>query len=329
MEQNVANIEIGPQYPKDNPFAARMRFHQSWYRAKMLKVSFGHGPRRNSPSLYGNYLTQEDGNQGLNFFTPQLGERIFSVVKQRLAENKGAIEPYRLLCNMLSSQPMCFNLFGPLVNDFGLATALLKPLFPDEILEVTRVKLEFAPEPATEYLNDHTAFDAYVEYTALDGNKGFIGIETKLVEPFTLAEHEHKEYWKWSHHEDAPWVEITLSNLRDVKINQLWRDHLLGVAMQLHPKSSYKHGHFLVIYHSGDEACSQSVNLYRTLLKPGDRSFQAIKLDELINRWQHSNTLNLEDKSWLREFSIRYLELSASEHEQITRSGKKAEGGIC
>jgi hypothetical protein len=221
-----------------------MRFHQSWYRAKMLKVPFGHGPRRNSPSFYGNYLTQEDGNQGLNFFTLQLGERIFSVVKKRLAEKKGTIEPYRLLCNMLSSQPMCFNLFSPLLNDFGLATALLKPLFPDEILEVTRVMLEFVPEPVNVYLNDHTAFDAYVEYTALDGNKGFIGIETKLVEPFTLAEHEHREYWNWSHQEDASWVKSTLSNLRDAKVNQLWRDHLLGIAIQLHPKSSYKDGHF-------------------------------------------------------------------------------------
>ena len=27
-------MNIGPQYAKDNPFMARMRFHQSWYRSE-------------------------------------------------------------------------------------------------------------------------------------------------------------------------------------------------------------------------------------------------------------------------------------------------------
>ncbi|MCL4559894.1 MAG: hypothetical protein M1281_04660 [Chloroflexi bacterium] len=324
MEPNLTDIAIGPQYPKDNPFTARMRFHQSWYRANVLNVPFGKGPRRNSPSFYGNMLTRENGEQGFNFFTPQLGQRIFSVVKRRLTEKKGAVEPYRLLCNMLSSQPMCFNLFAPLVDKLELATTLLKPFYPDEILKVTQVKIEFAPEPASEYLNDHTAFDAYVEFTAQDGEKGFVGIETKLVEPFTLAEHEHEEYWKWTHAKMSPWNETSIQTLRDVKVNQLWRDHLLGLAIQHHPKSTYKHGHFLVIYHSGDDACSQSINLYRSLLKSCDKSFKAITLNKLISCWQ-TNAIDLADKSWLLEFSTRYLNLSTSEIDWMTMSNSKGE----
>ena len=319
MEQDLTNIAIGPQHPNENQFKARMRFHQSWYRAKVLKVPFGQGPRPNSRSYYGNMLTQENGDQGLNFFTPQLGQRIFSVVKQRLAENKGAVEPYRLLCNMLSSQPMCFNLFGPLVGNLTLATDLFKLLYPGEISNVTRVRLEFAPEPPSEYLNDHTAFDAFIEFMAPDGEKGLIGIETKLVEPFSLAEHEHEEYWKWSRLDDSPWVESSIQNLKGAKVNQLWRDHLLGVAIQHHPKSDFKHAHFLVIYHPGDDACNQSVNLYRTLLKSDDHSFKSINLDDLIRCWQAA-TEDARDCSWLREFSIRYLDLSASEAEYIALS---------
>ena len=96
MEQNITNIEIGPQYSKDNPFAARMRFHQSWYRARVLRVPFGHGPRKNSPSMYGNFLTQVDGEQGFNFFTPQLGERIF------MLQNNGW-EKIKALLNLIAS----------------------------------------------------------------------------------------------------------------------------------------------------------------------------------------------------------------------------------
>jgi hypothetical protein len=218
------------------------------------------------------------------------------------------------LCNMLSSQPMCFNLFGPLVDTLPLATELFKPLYPGEISGVTRVKLEYAPEPASEYLDDHTAFDAYIEYTATDGEKGFIGIETKLVEPFTLAEHEHEAYWKLSLAEDSPWVESSVTNLRNVKVNQLWRDHLLEVTVQHHPKSEFKYGHFLVIYHSDDQACQQSICSYQTLLKSDDRSFQAINLNDLINGWQ-ANTSNFADRLWLNAFFLRYLDLPASEEE--------------
>lgn len=35
---------IGPQYSGDNPFTARMRFHQSWYRAERRRLACGTGP---------------------------------------------------------------------------------------------------------------------------------------------------------------------------------------------------------------------------------------------------------------------------------------------
>ncbi len=38
------DVDLGPQYPGDNRLAARMRFHQSWYRAQILQVPWGTGP---------------------------------------------------------------------------------------------------------------------------------------------------------------------------------------------------------------------------------------------------------------------------------------------
>ncbi len=51
-------------------------------------------------------LTGESANAGLNFLTPG----IFALAKRRIEEGRGVVEPFRLLRNMLSSQPMCFNL---------------------------------------------------------------------------------------------------------------------------------------------------------------------------------------------------------------------------
>lgn len=38
------DLGLGPQYKGDNKLAARMRLHQSWYRAHVLQVPWGTGP---------------------------------------------------------------------------------------------------------------------------------------------------------------------------------------------------------------------------------------------------------------------------------------------
>ena len=152
--------DIGPQYKGEPSFRARMRFHQSWYRAHILKLPYGVGPNENSRKKYGNMLTREDGDQGRNFFTPE----IFISAQKRAAENVGTLDKFRLFCNMLSSMPMCFNLFVPLQGDLVLATRLLGSLFPDQVAEVLEIRFEFSPTPKNEYLNDRTAFDVFIDF---------------------------------------------------------------------------------------------------------------------------------------------------------------------
>ena len=162
---------LGPQYGGDPPFAARMRLHQSWYRAHILQVPYGVGPTPKATSCYGNFLTAKDGAAGRNFLTPEIAE----VARERVRQRRGTLEPYRLFHNMLSSQPMCFNLFGPLVQDHALAARLLDPLVPEIVAEVTRVAIEWAPEPAADYLGDRTAFDAFIEYRSTAGRLCALG----------------------------------------------------------------------------------------------------------------------------------------------------------
>lgn len=95
---------------------------------------------------------------------------------------------------MLSSQPMCFNLFGPLVLDTSLATRLMRTVLPEEIDVVEEVRIEFAPEPRQQYLDNRTSFDALVRYRTPDGQQAFLGIETKLTEPFTQKEAGPKKH---------------------------------------------------------------------------------------------------------------------------------------
>ena len=177
---------IGPQCGSDDAFSRRMRLHQSWYRARVLRVPYGTGPRKSSTTCYGNMLTGESANAGLNFLTPD----IFALAKRRIEEGRGVVEPFRLLRNMLSSQPMCFNLFGELALDLENAAESVQALWGTSVTRVTCIRFEWAPEPAAEYLDDGTAFDAFIEYETDEGRMGFIGIETKLSERFSPKEYD-------------------------------------------------------------------------------------------------------------------------------------------
>ena len=206
-------------------------------------------------------LTLADGERGLNFLTPH----IFEIAKRRLAMKKGTIDSFRLFCNMLSSQPMCFNLFSPLVDNLELATHLIQVILPDKIQTVSKVQFEYAPEPARDYLNDRTAFDAFISFTSTNNWPGFIGIEIKLVEAFSPKVYSSPFYNHWTEHPLSPWLPGASPRLQSIDVNQLWRDHMLAVAMQLAPGSIYGSGLFLLVYHPLDVECAAALNVYKTL----------------------------------------------------------------
>jgi hypothetical protein len=73
---------LGPQCSSDDPFTARMRRHQSWYRANILRIPWGIGPKATSATQYGNMLTRADGEAGRNFLTPEIAD----VARARVTE---------------------------------------------------------------------------------------------------------------------------------------------------------------------------------------------------------------------------------------------------
>lgn len=293
-------IEIGPQSKSDNDFASRMRRHQSWYRAHVLKVPYGVGPHPTSVTPYGNMLNGQAAAAGLNFLTPG----IFELAKNRVKEGAGMVEPFRLMHNMLSSQPMCFNLFGELTLDLKLATRLARSLWGEHVARVTRVGFEWAPDPAAEYLNDRTAFDAFLEYVTKDDKVGFIGIETKLSEQFSPHCYDKPEYRRWMT-PDGPWRTDAREDVARLKHNQLWRDHLLAWSLLQHSKSKYAEGCLTVVYHPDDRHCRDVVAGYRALLQD-ETTFSYFDLDQVVSAWKPLAG------QWLLEFEQRYLALEKS-----------------
>jgi hypothetical protein len=65
-------LPLGPQHGGDDSFTARMRLHQSWYRATVLGVDRGVGPSARSESRYHSIPSAKDGERSLNFLTREI-----------------------------------------------------------------------------------------------------------------------------------------------------------------------------------------------------------------------------------------------------------------
>ena len=299
--------DIGPQAPDDSPFTARMRWHQSWYRAAVLRLPAGTGPTKGSTRVLGNMLQAEHAELGRNFLTPE----IHQVARARLAEGSRNVEPFRLLHNLLSSQPMCFNLFAPLVRDLALATRLLQCIPGLEVARVLSAAIERAPLPRDEYLADGTSFDAFFEYEHRDGQRAIVGVETKLTEPFSAKVCDTPAYRRWMGGARCPWRPDAANRVASVEHNQLWRDHLLAIALRDHPSRRYAHGALLLVRHPLDHSCERVVAGYRQLLVNDDQTFIDLPLDELVAGWR--SALRTDDRRlWLESLHQRYLALEQS-----------------
>ena len=182
------NNILGEKYKGDSPFVADCRKLQSIYRHEIGEEIRPYTDRNGNVHYYGNYIsggeTPKDGCWK-NFLT----EDAFKHANERV-ENKQkyeTIEKDRLFNNLLSSQPMAFNLFCPLrkmlTESRETATRVIKAALPGyPIHEVTGVELEFIPGNYKDLTGDKSAMDAIIRFIDTDGNGGFIAVETKYSE---------------------------------------------------------------------------------------------------------------------------------------------------
>jgi len=127
-------MELGPQCKSDSSIIAKCRYHQSIYRANILKENYGYGPNKKSKKKFGNYLINGQIT-GSNF----ISKNAFYYAKQKVLDKQIkpelTIDEYRLFNNMLSSMPMCFNLFSDLrillIENSKEASRITKLLFPE------------------------------------------------------------------------------------------------------------------------------------------------------------------------------------------------------
>ena len=165
-------------------FTTKCRQQQSRYR-ESINEAMGVGPRPTSQNKQISMI-QDGEKSGKNF----VNEYTFIYAKKRVKNKQPneTIDEFRLFNNLLSSQPMAFNLFCPLISmlEDGLndtVTRIISSIFTQfHIATVTEIALEYLHTDIENYLNDKTAMDAIIRFLDTKNRPCFIAIETKYTD---------------------------------------------------------------------------------------------------------------------------------------------------
>lgn len=302
-------VEWGPQFDKDDVFTSKCRLLQSWYRYNVLsQIEYGFGPEKNGPNKFGNFLVNGE-NTGKNFLLPDIFE--YARFRKRFEKSGETISAYRLYNNMLGSQTMCFNLFFPLKRlferDAKAANALLAKCFPElYILKILAVEIEFFPYPNKEYLNDGTAFDAFIIYEDTLHKRNVLAIETKYREP--LGDNCSSDL--------APQIDLAATSglfneegMQRVKdgVPQLGRNYLL--ALKYAKVHNLDMAFEVVIAPAENTSTTNEITKFRHGLIPEVRDMVYSKnLEDLVATIQENGPAKY--RSWINDFNTRYLDFT-------------------
>ncbi len=296
------NQNIGRQHKGDSKFVAKCRLLQSIYRVEIGEDE-GYIQRGSKRYFYGNYIMNGD-KTGKNF----LEDYIFDYAKERVNNRKHyeTINEERLFNNLLSSQPMAFNLFYPLIKmlekDESTATDILRAALPDyNINKVTKIDLEFIPDNFKELTNDLTAMDAIIEFTDNDGIPSFIAIETKYSE--NLGTNEASDKGKTKAIETIKSLRIFQSEIENritsekVALTQIYRNFLLSETYGI----------------------DQNKKAYSIVLAPKENLTTANEVNSLKNELKEEYKYKISSV-YLKDFVLKLIEKSQGKYQATFRA---------
>jgi hypothetical protein len=220
--------------------------------------------------------------------------------------------------NMLRSEHVPWNIFVPMMTDLAATSRCFAEVLPHrDIKTIRKWRIEYAPNT----INDRSAFDAYVEYETSKRETGVIGIEVKYTEEgypvgnkeFEMMQDPASAYSVVTRNSEC------FANSDPMQFNnpdfiQLWRNHILGLAMLQQGKADYFDS--LTLYPSGNVHFHSSdsyigvVEAYTGLLTAkGKDTFHVITYEDffsLLRKYYQSD----RNRYWLNYLETRYIKMN-------------------
>ncbi len=288
-------------YSSDTDFASNARLLQSIWRTEN-GYEF---------EEYGNFLKPDFAKEsGANFITKGIFEIVKFEVQNKHIDRKVIKEP-RIWNNLLSSQPLAFNIFGELKLNLELANLVFKELYPErKIGIVKRIEFEYSPgRKSQKYTGDSSAFDVFVEYENETNQKCFFGIEVKYAEHLNDEPASHKEIYVAISEQSGIFELENLPRLKRKPIQQIWRDHLLTLSLFV-TNNDYALGDFIYLYPSENSNCWLGIEQYKSTFKENvENYFKPLTIEKLVETIKSY----CSDK-WINEFENRYLKFEKIEN---------------
>jgi hypothetical protein len=290
----------GKKYRYDDEFKAKARAHQFAFRENELNDFFD----EKNPQVI---LSPDAAKQGL----------IFCDIYRELIKSKvKSFKSSALFSNMLRSEHIPYNIFIPLEEDLDAAIMLFNEIIGGGILKINHIRIEFAGDAdKSEYLNDGTSFDTFIEYVSSDGSIGGIGIEVKYTEnsyPIGVKEKQDIENLDGLYYQitkKSQWYNSTLDTRLFIKANhlrQIWRNHILGYSMLC--RGDIQRFHHVHLYPQGNKYFHEhAIPEYKILLtKCGKASFIDLTYESLfamLSKYFRS----YKHQEWLKYLQKRYI----------------------
>jgi hypothetical protein len=293
----------------DNAFQQRARLLQARWRERR-GLPIGTRNNRSDGEELGSRLAMPFARDSLaNFISETAKQRVKDEVESPDRDKERLFAVPRIYCDLLSSQPLCFNLFAELDADRGLATNVLSSMLPGRVQRVHSIQFEYSPgrlDP--KYLGNRSAFDVFVDYETPQGGRAFVGIEVKYQENMKVsrATMEGKPY-----HEVADLAGCFRDEqryaLENPPLQQLWLDHLLALSMR--QVDDWESELFVVLAPALNARCASAVADYSACLSDTS-TFQYWTLEAL-----HASIAEHSSAEWVEEFFERYLDFDALEDQ--------------
>ena len=291
--------------PSDTRFRASARLLQSLWRERH---GYPCGVIVNDAGEFrplGSRLTAPIARTGVNLIERALVPLVRREVAWR--EVGAIIETDRLWGNLLSSQTLTFNLFGPLKRDLHLATVVFHALLPDLIGTVIDILFEHSPGRGdARFTADGTAFDVLIRCTTPAGRPAFVAIEIKYSEALGSTPATVRPRHNALSRAAGLYQDPDSPLLRGAAIEQFWREQLLVTALL--QQGDYEQGRLLVIAPALNRECQSALRLYAAQFLPSacpTAAFSAISLERVVAALGAAGAASLATR-----LSERYLDFT-------------------
>ncbi|MDR5712061.1 hypothetical protein RH857_07955 [Nesterenkonia flava] len=214
--------------------------------------------------------------------------------------------------HMTSSQALLVNLLGPLGSSANWLRDVLRLLLDrQDIAEVTRWDIEFAPPSRNDYLGDMTRLDAFIRFRTSQGTEGVV-LELKYTDRFSSRRLDLAGNRRYAELQASSglWHD-PLQAFLDQEVGQLLRCHALGTRILQVDERVWTPATLLLISHPDDVTAPTVLNRYRSRLEDATRAVH-VGLDHVLHAALSSAPTDV-DADTVHSLQLRYLDHAASE----------------